>query len=34
VYVFKNGLRYEGDYVNGVKNGYGKILNADGSPCY
>ena len=32
--MFKNGERYEGDFVNGAMHGYGKFFYAAGSPSY
>jgi len=34
VYEYKNGIKYEGQYVDGNKEGYGKLFNGDGSMSY
>lgn len=34
IYYSENGTRYEGSYVNGYREGYGKIFNNDDSLAY
>lgn len=33
-YEFKNGIIYEGEYVDGLKQGQGKLYNPDSSLLY
>lgn len=34
VYTYKDGVKYDGEYLNGLKSGTGKLYKADGSVSY
>lgn len=34
IYTYNNGLRYQGNYKDGVKQGHGTIFNHDNSISY